>query len=305
MEFYDERRRRYRRSVPEYRRPAPRYGRPEEPPARRPEGQRVRRMVIRLVCSLVLLGLVLGGVRLMPERSLPLQARLTVMLTGDTDFQAAFSAAGQSLDQGDTLGSALGRFCAVALRVDDTTAEPEELSEQGEDAAPASQPEEAPAEDAALFTPPEEEPAAEDVPADATTAVTALALDYAPPLAEYTVTSPFGWREDPVTGTRAFHYGVDLAAAEGTAVCAFAAGTVEYVGQSALYGNYVSLRHPDGTRTLYAHCSTVCAVPGGEVALGEKIAEVGATGRATGPHLHLEVIRESVRLDPAQYLTGT
>lgn len=287
MEFYDGRRQRYRRPVPEYRRPAPRYGSPEEFPVRPTEGQRGRRILTRLVCSLVLLGLVLGGVRLMPERSLPLRTRLEVMLTGDADFQAAFSAAGQSLDQGDTLGSALGQFWAVALRVDDAPEKPEEPTETTEDAV--------------LFTPPEEA-LAEDVPSDAAMAVTALALEYAPPLAEYTVTSPFGWREDPITGERTFHYGVDLAAAEGTPICAFAAGTVEYVGDSALYGNYVSLLHPDGTRTLYAHCGTVCVPVGGEVALGEKIGEVGATGRTTGPHLHLEVSRESVRLDPAQYL---
>ncbi len=289
MERYDGRSRRYRRSVPEYRQPTVRYGRQEEFPVRRPEGQRGRRMLTRLVCSLVLLGLVAGGIRLMPERALPLRDRLETMLTGDTDFQAAFSAAGQSLEQGDTLGWALGRFCVAALRVDDDPEVPDALTE--------------PAADAGLFKPPEEAPA-EEIPADATMSVTALALDHAPPLAEYTVTSPFGWREDPITGERAFHYGVDLAAEEGAAVCAFAAGTVEYVGESALYGNYVSLLHPDGTRTLYAHCGAVCATVGREVALGEKIGEVGTTGRTTGPHLHLEVSRDSVRLDPAQYLTG-
>ena len=115
------------------------------------------------------------------------------------------------------------------------------------------------------------------------------------------LTSTFGWREHPVEGGDKFHYGVDLGAESGTDVLAFASGEVYAVGESSTLGNYVMLRHESGYITLYAHCSRV-TVTGGQVAMGDKIAEVGATGLVTGPHLHFELHDGELYLNPIYYV---
>ena len=116
------------------------------------------------------------------------------------------------------------------------------------------------------------------------------------------LSSPFGWREHPIDGGEKFHYGVDLAVDSGTAIAAFAAGTVEYIGESDVYGLYFQLDHGNGVKTFYAHCSELCVRQGETVAAGEKVAESGATGEVTGPHLHFEIKREGVRLNPVYYI---
>jgi lipoprotein NlpD len=90
------------------------------------------------------------------------------------------------------------------------------------------------------------------------------------------------------------HDGIDLAAPEGSAIGAAAAGTVIYAGEQSGYGSIVILRHVDGLVTLYAHCSEILVGEGREVRRGEPIARVGQTGRTSGPHLHFEV-REGTR----------
>lgn len=115
------------------------------------------------------------------------------------------------------------------------------------------------------------------------------------------LTSTFGWREHPVEGGSRFHYGVDLAAATGTDVLAFAAGEVYASGESSTLGNYIMLRHEGGYITLYAHCSRITA-SSGSVAMGEKIAEVGDTGLVTGPHLHFELHDGALYLNPIYYV---
>lgn len=117
------------------------------------------------------------------------------------------------------------------------------------------------------------------------------------------MTSGFGWREHPISGGEKFHYGVDLAVDTGTAVRAFSAGTVEYIGESDIYGQYLQLDHGGGVTSFYAHCSKLCVQQGQTVALGEKVAESGATGDVTGPHLHFEIKKDGVRLNPVYYIS--
>ena len=105
-----------------------------------------------------------------------------------------------------------------------------------------------------------------------------------------------------MTGEPAFHYGVDIAADEGTPIYAFADGTVQEIGASD-YGNYLIIAHADGFSTLYAHCSSISAAEGEKIKRGDEIARVGQTGNATGPHLHLELWKDGAALDPADYLT--
>lgn len=127
-----------------------------------------------------------------------------------------------------------------------------------------------------------------------------LGFDHCTPVSGH-LTSTFGWREHPVEGGNKFHYGVDLGAASGTDILAFADGEVYASGESSSLGNYVMLRHEGGYMTLYAHCSKITTA-GGQVAMGDKIAEVGATGLTTGPHLHFELHIGELYLNPIYYV---
>lgn len=116
-----------------------------------------------------------------------------------------------------------------------------------------------------------------------------------------TLTSAFGWREHPVVGDLRFHYGVDLAAENGTNICAFADGEVFATGESSTLGKYIILIHPGGYRTLYGHCSKILK-SGGSVSMGEVIATVGDSGMATGSHLHFELQNGTLYLNPIYYV---
>ena len=120
---------------------------------------------------------------------------------------------------------------------------------------------------------------------------------------EGAVTSSFGGREDPLNGAGDFHYGLDIAAPEGTPIAAIADGEILETGVSASYGNYAVVSHQDGFTSLYAHCSEVTATAGSLVKMGDEIAKVGATGRVTGNHLHLEIWKNGNAVDPASFVT--
>lgn len=119
-----------------------------------------------------------------------------------------------------------------------------------------------------------------------------------------TLTSGFGYRDHPMEGEERFHYGVDLAANTGTEVLCFADGTVNVVGESSSYGKYCIISHNGGYSTLYAHCSRITVSSGAAVTKGQKIAEVGETGMATGPHLHFEVQCDGTYLNPIYYVAA-
>ena len=141
---------------------------------------------------------------------------------------------------------------------------------------------------------------AETTPGDVCLTQQVLGFAYANPLTG-TVTDRFGYRQDPGgSGTR-FHYGLDIAADEGAVITAFASGTVTAVGDSAELGNYVTVQHEGGFATLYAHCSRITASSGQQVRPGDPIAEVGRTGNATGPHLHFELHKDGVYVNPIYY----
>ncbi|MDY5613351.1 M23 family metallopeptidase [Dysosmobacter sp.] len=129
-----------------------------------------------------------------------------------------------------------------------------------------------------------------------------LDFDYCTPVSG-TLSSGFGYRDHPIEGEERFHYGVDLAADTGTKVGCFADGVVTAVGESSSYGKYCMVAHEGGYSTLYAHCSRITASSGSTVLLGEKIAEVGETGFATGPHLHFELQKDGVYLNPIYYVS--
>lgn len=113
-----------------------------------------------------------------------------------------------------------------------------------------------------------------------------------------TISSGYGYRTDPISGEYSMHGGLDIAADWGTVIDAAAAGTVNSVGVSPSYGNYLIIKHNDNLSTLYAHCSAVTVQEGETVTKGEQVALVGATGRATGPHLHFETRVGGSRANP-------
>ena len=118
---------------------------------------------------------------------------------------------------------------------------------------------------------------------------------------EGVVSSEFGARTHPISGKESFHFGLDLAAEEGTPIYAFADATVREIGKSS-YGNYAVLDHTEGFSTLYAHCSRIDVKEGETVSAGRQIAAVGATGNATGNHLHFEIWRDGKALNPSHYI---
>ncbi len=114
--------------------------------------------------------------------------------------------------------------------------------------------------------------------------------------------SNFGTRDDPFHGHMAFHTGVDISAPVGTPVRAAADGIVVEADWMGNYGKLIVLDHGKGLQTWYAHLSRIDVIPGQEVRLGQIIGASGATGRATSPHLHYEVRRGGVAVNPYGYL---
>lgn len=114
--------------------------------------------------------------------------------------------------------------------------------------------------------------------------------------------SSYGWRSDPFTGQKAFHRGLDFTADSGTVIYAAADGIVAQAERMSDYGNIVRVDHGSGLDTRYAHLSKFLVKVGDRVSKGQPIAEVGSTGRSTGPHLHYEVRLNGVPLDPRKYL---
>jgi murein DD-endopeptidase MepM/ murein hydrolase activator NlpD len=116
------------------------------------------------------------------------------------------------------------------------------------------------------------------------------------------LSSPFGVRRDPLDGQSRQHMGIDLAAPEGSPIHVPREGVVRFAGKAGGYGQLVIVDHGEGLETRYAHCGSLEVRAGEQVATGQRVASVGATGRATGPHLHFEVRQRGVPVDPQEHL---
>jgi murein DD-endopeptidase MepM/ murein hydrolase activator NlpD len=114
----------------------------------------------------------------------------------------------------------------------------------------------------------------------------------------HTESSGFGWRDDPIRHTRAFHSGTDFRGHPGTPVVAAGDGVVAFCGRLGGYGNVVDIDHGGGVVTRYAHLRKIETHKAAVVSAGETIGQVGSTGRATGPHLHFEVRLDSAPVSP-------
>lgn len=116
--------------------------------------------------------------------------------------------------------------------------------------------------------------------------------------------SSFGWRLDPFSGRSAFHEGLDFAAPSGTPIVAAAGGVVIASEYHHQYGNMLEIDHGNQLVTRYAHASRLLAQVGDIVKRGQHVADLGSTGRSTGPHLHFEVLLKGVPQDPHKFLVA-
>ncbi|MDH3977712.1 MAG: M23 family metallopeptidase [Gammaproteobacteria bacterium] len=116
------------------------------------------------------------------------------------------------------------------------------------------------------------------------------------------ISSYYGKRKDPLHGKTAYHKGVDFAGKRGGDIVAVAGGVVTYSGKRSGYGNLVEINHGSGYVTRYAHNDQNLVAVGDQIQPGQKIALIGSTGRATGPHVHFEVWHRGRPVDPVRYI---
>lgn len=238
-----------------------------------------------VICGILFVALIALKL-VMPGNLGAVRETLAQWLVRDADFVSAFSAVGRAVSgEGGIADSLSDAYVAVFGRNEAKEASGDLIGAEisGDEAA-------------ALL-------AQRELPEFAAREQHILGFDYVSPLTGE-MTSPFGWREHPTTGEETFHYGVDLAASEGTDVACFADGTVGVVGDNVELGKYVTVNHENGVSTLYAHCSAVKVKSGAEVKKGETVACVGSTGNATGAHLHFEIHDGEEYLNPVYYLVS-
>ena len=116
------------------------------------------------------------------------------------------------------------------------------------------------------------------------------------------ISSRYGYRKNPFSEAREFHGGIDFRGKTGTEVVATADGVVEKAKRVKGYGKHVLIKHKKGYKTLYGHLSKMGVTKGQRVVAGEKIGEIGSTGRSSGPHLHYEIIRHGRRINPDKHI---
>lgn len=309
-----------------------------------------RRMAQLGICILLFL-VVFIGKGIFPEQMAAAREKLWSVISGNTDFRAAFSNLGRSIAEGEPVLDTLNQLWVEVLggtkedpapkavlsgayransgliRQDITATGILSMDLLKQELPPAMSPPEPAVQTPTPELPPDAvqtapEPSA--APEPTTPAVIDMGYDgpelpedvsmdkYDLGLAEtmspiqgvegWWVSSDYGWREHPVDGEERFHCGVDLAVNEGTNVKAFADGVVNYIGESPIYGLYTQLDHGNGVTTFYAHCKTLLVQQGQTVSRGDVIAQSGQTGNVTGPHLHFELKKDGLFLNPLYYL---
>lgn len=302
---------------------------------------RERRRLMQLGVCLALFFAIFFGRGIFPERMETMRGELLQLIQTDTNFKAAFSDLGRSIQRGepvlDTLGELWVDVFSGKSKVTSTYVSPrdhaplyhEELAwlgvpptadgllerrfnlEMGDQTAQEPPVQEATptpapaATDEVSVLPTQPQPVVYDGPAlpeNATMDKVVLGLEQTVAPVMAVVSSPYGWREHPIEGVEKFHAGADLAAPYGDPVGAFADGVVDYIGESPAYGLYLQIRHDGGVTSFYAHCSKLCVQQGQRVTLGEKVAEVGDSGETTGAHLHFELKSNGELLNPLYYI---
>jgi len=283
-----------------------------------------RRRLTQLLVCLLLFGLVFMGRGLPEGHFLALEQTVSTLVHQNTDFRAAFSRVGQSVSEGEPFVETFGVFFSGVFGNGQQDAQGQNGAQTPENGGlPPDMPGQVPAvegdagadngQNVGESPPPgEQAPSTEPAGDGAKTPETApapAASKQESILSEDTVTpvmgiltSGFGYRTHPIDGEYKHHDGIDIMADEGTPIKVFAAGEVEYIGESPAYGLYLQVKHHDGVSTFYAHCKEIVVKTGQKVKAGDVIATVGQTGNVTGAHLHLEVKKDGQRVDPALYV---
>ena len=122
------------------------------------------------------------------------------------------------------------------------------------------------------------------------------------PVQEGWISSYFGRRADPFTGYSAMHKGLDFAGPEGSKIMTVAAGVVTYAGERTGFGQMVEINHGNGLATRYCHNEKMLVKQGDMVRKGQDVALMGSTGHSTGPHVHFEVLKNGVQVDPVRFI---
>lgn len=296
---------------------------------------RERRRLLQLCVCVALFLAVFIGRGVFPERMETVRGELLEVIQTDTDFRAAFSTLGKALQRKEPAAQAMGKLWTevfspasgknpyvsgsgetqtyrqerLFLAADPTTVQVMSRYLGVSEAKPVQTPVPSQQNSEIIETAPQTLPAEPQpvytgppLPDNATTDRLSLGLQETAAPVMAPVSSGFGWREHPIEGGEKFHAGVDLAADYGTPIGAFAAGTVDYIGESDAYGQYLQIRHTGGVTSFYAHCSQLCVQQGQTVKKGEKIAEVGDTGETTGAHLHFELKCNGELVNPVYYI---
>ncbi len=307
-------------------------------------GPREQRRLAQLGVCIALFLVVFIGKGIFPDKMVYLREELTGLMGSDTDFRAAFSSLGRSISDGEPVLDTMGELFVEVFGGSRVTVAPpiqkllptyqeqkvflsqpvtaQSVLKYSFGPEETSQPQPTPVQPAESAPPAETAPPQESTPPE-TPAV--IHMDYSGPalpanatMDQYTlnvgktvcpvkgwwVSSAFGWREHPVDGEEKFHNGADLAVNNGSSVLAFGDGVVDYIGESPIYGLYTQIKHSNGVTTFYAHNSKLCVQQGQTVKAGDKIAESGDTGNATGPHLHFEIKKDGVLLNPLYYIAA-
>lgn len=266
--------------------------------------------LLRLVACGSFFVLLVAAKLLLPGKMAHFNQQLSALMTRSMDVQAVFSAVGNLFTREQTPAETAddvyhavfhpeSEASQTAASSQDTGTALTELhrwrqTSDNEAALLPSESTENTAADLVLYSD-------EELPENVSMQQAILGFDHQTPVIG-SLSSGFGCREHPTEGGSRFHYGIDLAADTGTAIACFADGTVTAVGDSSSYGTYCTVTHDNGCVTLYAHCSRITVSSGTAVKAGEKLGEVGETGMATGPHLHFELQKDGVYLNPIYYV---
>lgn len=251
-------------------------GKREEQPQVSSVPRRKNRMLVQLVVSAMVLLCVVGVKLTMPDVAERYGGEVLRLMGEQTDFVAAFSAAGRAIG-GEEAEQAIENLY-MAVFGEETVEEVPHMEDRTR----------------VVYSP-------STIPARVEMLQQVLGFSYICPTVGQ-ISSSFGYREHPVEGSERFHYGVDISAEAGSPIQAFSDGTVMVVAESTTLGKYVEVAHANGYTTLYAHCSRINASEGQSVRMGDPIAEVGDTGDTTGSHLHFELCCDGRYVNPIYYV---
>ncbi len=280
--------------------------------------------LMQLVFCLIIFTTVYATQGVFPYKIQRLGENITTLVTTSVDVQQAFSDLGEALSEGESVIGELGNFCVAVF------------GGEGEETAvaiSASSPEVDVPQEPAVYESVVIEPLeVEDVVTEMEViqdepAIMAVGQVYMAAKEDlrtlpvgYTydmlslggmerttpvmgvISSGFGYRIHPLSGSDTVHNGVDIVGEIGDPICAFSSGMVEYIGYSDTYGNYFRIDHGNGVKSFYAHCNELYVNKGDVVAVGGTVATLGSTGDVTGPHLHFELLCNDIHIDPALYI---